>query len=356
MNSKRCSMAIAASLAAFLAAGCQDDEISRYQVSRQAPAEVPAAGAKVRMIAAIFPRQDSMWFVKLTGPVPDVEAAAINVASFVKSVRFPEGQPIAWTVPEGWRQNTKPHPVHYATFALATGDKPLEVSVTKLPPQSVLANVNRWRGQLGLPQVSEEDMDKVCKKLEVAGAPAYVMDMIGRQKGTGMPPFAGGQLPPGHPPMKQRPQPEPAGNAPKYTQPKEWTKAPNTVFSILAFQVAEADQKAIITVTPLAGPAGGMSANVNRWRANDLGLPPVGQDEALKGVEAIEVDGTGGQYLDLTNPNTGKRMLVVVVKRASVTWFIKMVGPSELVGKQKDAFMAFVKSLKLPAGAGGNDE
>lgn len=354
MKSKLSSMALAASLAALIA-GCQEDDIRRYQVPKAAPEDAPAVGAKVRMIGAIFPREDSLWFIKLSGPVAEVETAATAVSKFVGSVRFPDDKAISWTVPEGWKQDTKPHEMRYATFLIGSGAKPLELTVTKLPPQSVLDNVNRWRGQLGLPPVSEENMETVCKKLDVAGGPVFVMDMVGTQNGKGMPPFAaGGKLPAGHPPMNQRPQPEPAADAPKFAAPpKDWAKAPNSIFSVATFRIMDGDQRAEVTVSPLGGPAGGQLANVNRWRSQ-VGLKPVAdQDELDKLMQAAEVDGQKGQLVDLDGP-TGKRILAIMVKKGPVTWFFKMTGSSELVGKQKDAFTAFVKSMKLPAG--GDDE
>ena len=65
-----------------------------------------------------------------------------------------------------------------------------------------------------------------------------------------------------------------------------------------------------------------------------------------------------GDYLDLVGPGTGSekatRMLAVSLPHDDHTWFFKMIGPAELVGKQKAAFEVFVKSVKFDGGKGAN--
>jgi hypothetical protein len=39
-----------------------------------------------------------------------------------------------------------------------------------------------------------------------------------------------------------------------------------------------------------------------------------------------------------------------------MTWFIKMRGPADLVGRQLAAFEAFLKSVRFDGGTGANHE
>ena len=47
-------------------------------------------------------------------------------------------------------------------------------------------------------------------------------------------------------------------------------------------------------------------------------------------------------------------VLAAGLPHAGDTWFFKMTGPAELVGRQKSAFEAFVTSVKFDGGKGAN--
>ncbi len=48
-----------------------------------------------------------------------------------------------------------------------------------------MANVNRWRGQLGLQPMFQADLDKDIKSLEVQGGKAMLIDMTGTDARSG---------------------------------------------------------------------------------------------------------------------------------------------------------------------------
>jgi hypothetical protein len=66
-----------------------------------------------------------------------------------------QGEQLRWTLPKGWTE-AKGEGMRYATLQPGGAGK-AEVSVIMLAGASggELANVNRWRGQLGLPPVDE---------------------------------------------------------------------------------------------------------------------------------------------------------------------------------------------------------
>jgi len=66
----------------------------------------------------------------------------------------PEGG-LAWTLPKGWEQNLSGG-MRYATLKAPQPGK-LDISVVVLPGPAggELANVNRWRGQIGLSPIDE---------------------------------------------------------------------------------------------------------------------------------------------------------------------------------------------------------
>ncbi len=110
-------------------------------------------------------------------------------------------------------------------------------------------------------------------------------------------------------------------------------------------------------VSTLPGAAGGLTANLNRWR-KQMGLGPMSDAEVaalprvkLLGVDApfLAVDGT---YTDAgaESGNVGFRMAAVAVERPSGAVFVKMIGPSADVAAETDRFKALCASLRDTGG------
>src|ERR1051326_4282743 len=94
---------------------------------------------------------------------------------------------VAWDPPEGWRTVTVDQPMRIATFRAGPGDG-VEVSVTAFPGDvgGLLANVNRWRGQVGLGAVDVGDLVTQVKSVDLSdGSKASVVDVTGVSPSTG---------------------------------------------------------------------------------------------------------------------------------------------------------------------------
>jgi hypothetical protein len=344
--SNRVSLHVLAMLAGLALLGCQADEITHYRAPRT---DEPA----VRLIAAVFAQGEKAWVFKLLGPEGDIAARADAFTAFVKSVRFPEKAepPVTWKLPDEWKRDEAALPERFAT--IRTGPKASDpvVTVSQLTgPQAgnILANVNRWRGQLGLRPLAEAALVQVCKKLTVEGAgEATLVDMSGPGPGKAPPPMdkAPGDKAPPTVPGDRKPF--------TYTRPDGWTefRDPKGVASA-AFHAGEGNAVEI-TVTRLPGPAGGLAANINRWRAQ-IGLPPAMPEEILAAVREIKVGGGAASYVDLLGPeaSTRQRIIGVIVLRGQLTWFFKMRGPADRLGREQAAFDAFVGSVRFD-GTGG---
>jgi hypothetical protein len=213
-----CSVPISMLLVLSLAVvfGCQRrEEITRYTVAKPLPlepvatknphaggamADEPPSGAPTdRTLAAIVPLEPQGWFFKLTGPTDAVAAQEEVFTTFLKTVGFPPGGNPTWTLPEGWTQQPG-NQIRYATLLIPAEGKPLELSVTALPNSGgdveayVLVNVNRWRGQLRLPPVGQEQLSGESTKVELDGATATVVNLVGHAAPNtmGRPPFVSG--------------------------------------------------------------------------------------------------------------------------------------------------------------------
>ena len=152
-----------------------------------------------RMLAAIVPHGNTAWFFKLSGPSGAVGKQTETFDALVKSVTFPEsagGKP-QWKLPTGWEQKPGSQ-MRFATLVLPaesaadsgskSPSKPLEVSVTSLPWSSqgeadqLLANVNRWRGQMQLKPLTPTELSTETRSIALsndAKLTATLVDLTG---------------------------------------------------------------------------------------------------------------------------------------------------------------------------------
>ena len=90
-----------------------------------------------------------------------------------------------WKAPEGWEERPASGP-RVATFAVkGEGEAELDVSVTRFPGSmgGPLANLNRWRRQLGLEAIAANQLSGHASKLEVGGRPAYLVNLKNGDRG-----------------------------------------------------------------------------------------------------------------------------------------------------------------------------
>jgi hypothetical protein len=83
---------------------------------------------------------------------------------------------LKWTLPKGWSEE-KTGGMRYATLKANARGK-LDISVTFLPGTAggELANVNRWRGQIGLGPIDEAALGKARTSLKTKAGPVAAYD------------------------------------------------------------------------------------------------------------------------------------------------------------------------------------
>lgn len=74
-------------------------------------------------------------------------------------------------------------------------------------------------------------------------------------------------------------------------------------------------------------------------------MPPIPDADILKQAQTLPIAGVQASYGDYSG--TQVRILGVILPQRDKTWFVKMIGPPDLVGRQKANFEAFVKSFRL---------
>lgn len=192
--------------------------------------ENAGSGEKARILAAITRQEGTAWFFKMTGDDALVAAQKPAFIEFLKSVSLPSASamtglppshppiggaselppshpPIGggmmeaqggaaassgqekptWQVPSGW-QETPGGQFLVAKFLVKGADDSqaaVNVSESAGTGGGVLANLNRWRGQLGLVPVDEADLSKQVQPLDASGTKASLVEMTGTDPRTG---------------------------------------------------------------------------------------------------------------------------------------------------------------------------
>ena len=106
---------------------------------------------------------------------------------------------------------------------------------------------------------------------------------------------------------------------------------------------AEAD----LSISVLGGTAGGLAANINRWRAQ-LGLPELRAGDIAATTETISAGGLSFTFVDLAGQTSGApmRMLAAIAELEGQSWFFKLTGPDAGIAAEKTAFIAFLRTVK----------
>jgi hypothetical protein len=87
----------------------------------------------------------------------------------------------AWTVPAGWTKLDQEKPMRYATFTAGEGATKIEVVLSTFPGDvgGLIPNINRWRGQVGLGPITQDQLAANTTAFESTGFTGYTMRLKG---------------------------------------------------------------------------------------------------------------------------------------------------------------------------------
>jgi len=374
----------------LLAAGCRRDDVKVYRIAKDQD-QLQAQAAPALPTDSPNP--------KLPPGHPDISSLPANSMPVAPATADAGSPQLTWTTPAGWTE-VPPGEMRVASFKVAgAGGKQADVSVVPLPGMAGgdSANVNRWRGQVGLPVATDDELQKSGENIVAGEQPAQLYDLAGETsrilaviqhrdgttwfyKMTGdaalveqqksafvellkslkfssaATPNAAGEmpatLPAGHPAIGSMGAPTAATGPishegqPNWQVPAAWQEVPAGQFLIAKFTVAgDGGATAAVNVSSSTGDGGGLAANVNRWRGQ-LGLPPGTDNLAVP----VDLNGGKGELVDIsgTDARTGQpaRLVGIIVTQADQTWFYKLMGDARVVESQKAAFTQFVQGVK----------
>ncbi|RME05232.1 MAG: hypothetical protein D6805_00295 [Planctomycetota bacterium] len=310
------------------------------------------------------------------------------------AVSSTQGVPFHWKVPAGWRVVKHPSAMRLATFVVE-GHSQAECSVVLLRGSggSALGNVNRWRGQMGLPPIDAGALASHLHPIEMGGVKGQYVVLDGdyqamgsnlRRKGYRMMvafartrqgalfvkfvgPKAVVERESGkflslvrsiHPARGHFHGAKTSGMAAakasfrplSWKVPSSWQVVPpRSSIYIGAFRPRDGvEAECTVSFFPRGGR---VLDNVNRWR-RQMGLEPVSEDNlkriSIAGFQGVLVDLQGNyRGMGMGAAKKGYRMLGLICPTAKGVIFVKMVGPAAVVGREKGAFLAFCRSLKV---------
>jgi hypothetical protein len=339
-------------------AGCQKDDDVRHYTAPKVESPLPPVKAvrATRLLGAIVPRGDELWVVKVMGPETAINGLEGEFEAFLDSVSFKDGaKSPTFKVPDSWRPS-KGTRFSVAAYRIGPDEEAPELTVT--PSRgSVEDNVNRWRGQVGLKPFAADEVKRTTREKKIGNGTAVVVDLAGTASGDGMgrPPFAGQDhrtIPEAAPAVAAEPAPAAAPRL-KYSLPPGWREGGELVKAgirrVAVFQVRDSAGSAEVSVTKAGG---GVKANVDRWR-QQVGLQALSDEQFAREVTTLMVAGGPAVYVDLSGDGKPGRqgILGAVLPRGGESWFFKMTGTADVVGRQKGAFEAFLKSVRFEGGA-----
>ncbi len=350
-----------APIAICVLSSCKDDEVRTYKVATDPESE--ATAPVVDPIGAA-PKPD--------GQKPHDHAAHSNS--------------VIWQAGEGWSQE-EPGQFLTAAYTLPEGGR---VTVSKLGGDGggLAANVNRWRGQVGLEALADDKIGGQPMKIpdsaegmllynlippnaadDADGILAAVLPLASETwyfKFTG--PSAvlnqfGGKFMDFLRTVRVAASASPSPSSPPVEAPKKpgvevnppagWIPSEGSAMRAASYTVPGPDDSlADVSVVPLPGDSGSILDNVNRWRSQ-VQLAPL--DSETDPELGKTVSGPAGDYflsyMVSTEPLLKDKKAAIgsaIIKKGDITWFFKITGEAPHIEATMPEFEAFVRSATFP--------
>ncbi len=320
------------------------------------------------------------------------EAAPPSVAAAPISDPTEKGW-IQWTKPAAWTE-LAPTAFRKGNYLVEGNDgKKVEITVSSFPGNvgGTLANVNRWRGQAGLSSITNEELSQGLTEVRIDGHDGQIVNILPDSddpdatqivaaifiyqgeswffKMSGPQQLVGSQKPTFDQfidglkftdAASKRESSAASSEAPKeavlaFDAPEGWAESDGSSMRIASYEVPlEGFEPADFSITSFPGDAGGITANVNRWR-QQIGLRPWSDSQINSNRETLKVEDLNFALFDL-RPQTDsdkervkERILAAIVKHDGKSWFYKLRGDVFLVETQRSKFRQLVQSSRFEA-------
>jgi hypothetical protein len=153
-------VALALGAAPLLLTACRDTRIAEYTIPKEKDPQMPG------------PLSDGSG----TMPAPGNDAGGATVPTA-------EGPQLTWAAPAEWQPKQLTAMRKGSYTVPGAGGSAADVSITAFPGDvgGELANINRWRGQVGLPPLGDSDLPGAAERIESNGLQFTVVDLASGQ-------------------------------------------------------------------------------------------------------------------------------------------------------------------------------
>jgi hypothetical protein len=365
-------------------AGTSSPSISSSMPRNQTP---PASGPR-RILGAVIPLEAGCYFLKATDSPERLEPLLADFYDIVSNfaVQKETGRPDG-TLPAGWTMNLR-NDIAMAEFVSpeSKGSVKFTVTVLGMPPASdwnsyLLSNINRWRGQLKLPDLDGSTLSDALVTVERAGSvlPGFIFDAVGSGSG-GMSPASGpasSSIPPAtsspgtnRPPTTDAPSESssslPTGNPSsenvetrsgrpelQYELPPGWTLVAGSSFRLATFQIASDEGAGEVSVSMAVDNP---TANATMWfqtvtrEADESKLKPL-VDQSVQTAEKIP---SGQRQATLYTIRDSEQPDAPVLLVASIptdspelNLFVKLRSDNRVAEAQRASLLQFIHTLSI---------
>jgi hypothetical protein len=159
---------------------------------------VELVGPEEAILGVMAVRGSRSWFVKMKGDAQLVQAETERFQQFVKSIEFRAAgdrprqpgrsvsgattgsSPIDFNTPEGWVAG-RAGGMRKAAFLVNDQEQSVEVTVIDLAASAgeLLPNINRWREQIALEPITEQELTRLVQPVPFAGVEGQYVEMLG---------------------------------------------------------------------------------------------------------------------------------------------------------------------------------
>ena len=158
---------------ALLFVSCRDPKVASYRVAKETDPQMPAAASTGgdRRTAPNAPM------------APATAPAGTSMAS--TPVATASGAGLAWNAPAAWK-NKPASAMRKGSYAVGEPGAEADLSITAFPGDvgGELANINRWRGQVSLPPITEGEVAAAVTRLSANGLAMTIVDAAGPGAGA----------------------------------------------------------------------------------------------------------------------------------------------------------------------------
>jgi hypothetical protein len=149
---------------------CKDRQITAYRAPKDpAPAVMPAASSGQSGMPADHPP------IPAGGATPAPGGSMANTA-----VPTAGGSDLKWTAPDSWTPKSGSS-MRKGSYAVKRDGAEADLAITAFPGDTggLHANLNRWRGQVGLSPASPAELDAALQHVDGQGLHFEVIDLVG---------------------------------------------------------------------------------------------------------------------------------------------------------------------------------